>query len=124
MKVSIGVETVGVEASLVADGTERGKPVHNAESDFVRQPTPLLSRRSDSITHFGRHQHGFDAQGFLLKRESLKTTITASQHSVPCLARFTPRQSLPRPAAPVVCRRDAGTARAPTQRRGGPPIRG
>src|SRR5579863_177065 len=48
-----------VEASLKADGAERGKSVGDADADadLVAQPPTLLRQRSDDVTHFERHQH-------------------------------------------------------------------
>jgi hypothetical protein len=67
-----------VEASFKADGAERSETVCNAdaEANLVSQATPSFRQRSDSLTHFERHQHSF--RGSQPALDSLKTTITPS----------------------------------------------
>src|SRR5262249_11440227 len=51
-----------VEAPLETDGAERGKAVRyaNPKANLMAPPTPRLSQRSDSLTHFECHQYGLE----------------------------------------------------------------
>jgi hypothetical protein len=51
-----------IEASLKADGPERGKSVRNpdAEANVVPQATPRFGQRSDCLAHFKRHEHSLE----------------------------------------------------------------
>jgi hypothetical protein len=53
-----------IEATLEADGAERGKAVRNAdaETNLVPEAAPGRRQSSDCVTHFKRHEYSLESR--------------------------------------------------------------